>query len=181
MYLYRNFNGLFIATLIILSINSVPVLQPSSFLFRLQLFFLAPCTSKKVYNFPILFVCGLLCSVVSSRFGKKALAKRQQKSIHKHLCQFTNQIKENVVLIVNFYLEECIFPTFKICIEIFQHVNYNYVQCRRLWKYTVRTVNDVLEDIYLFCQIDILLPKKISIWPQGYLSAKKDIYLPKRH
>ena len=34
---------------------------------------------------------------------------------------------------------------------------------------------------WTFCQIDILLPKKISIWPQGYLSAKKDIYLPKRH
>ena len=47
--------------------------------------------------------------------------------------------------------------------------------------HTVRTVNDVLEDRYPFCQIDILLPKKISIWLQGYLSAKKDIYHPKRH
>ena len=51
-----------------------------------------------------------------------------------------------------------------------------------LWNHhTVRTVNDVLEDRYPFCQIDILLPKKISIWPQGYLSARKDICLPKRH
>ena len=29
--------------------------------------------------------------------------------------------------------------------------------------YTVRTVNDVLEDRYPFCQTDILLSKKISI------------------
>ena len=41
--------------------------------------------------------------------------------------------------------------------------------------YTVRTINDVLEDRYPFCQIDILLPKKISIWPKRYLSDKKDV------
>ena len=51
----------------------------------------------------------------------------------------------------------------------------------RAYIHTVRTVNDVLEDRCPFFSkyVGILLSKNISIWPQGYLSPKKDIYLPK--
>ena len=49
------------------------------------------------------------------------------------------------------------------------------------FKHTVRTVNDGLEDRYLFWLIDILSAKRTSICQNGYLFTKKDIYLPNRH
>ena len=48
-------------------------------------------------------------------------------------------------------------------VKVWKKCSNNFIG--QIQKDTVRTVNDVLEDIYL----------------KGYLSAKKVIYLPKRH
>jgi hypothetical protein len=37
--------------------------------------------------------------------------------------------------------------------------------------HTALTVNDVLEGRYPFCQVDIVLAKKISIWPQKAMTT----------